>query len=94
MVTGPDATAADGNQGDAAGDREKTEDLGVVVAVGSEVETLAAEEEGEEGEAVVVTELRDPWLERRELYMAATCLVDVVREYLARMDDKGPGKSK
>jgi len=79
-----DGPVADGNQGEADGEKEKREELGVVVEVGSEVETPAVDEEEEEEEEVVVTELRDPWLERRKVYMATAYCVDMVRNYLGR----------
>ncbi len=82
-----DGPLADGNQGEADGEKEKREELGVAVEVGSEVEMLAAEEdeeEEEEEEEVVLTELRDPWLEGRKVYMATAYCVDMVRNYLGR----------
>jgi len=82
-VAEPDGPVVDGNQGEAEGEKEKREELGVVVEVGSEVETPVVEEEEEEQE-VVVTELRDPWLERRKVYMATAYWVDMVRNYLGR----------
>lgn len=77
-----DGPVADGNQGEADGEKEKREELGDVVE--AEVETPAVEEEEEEEEEVVVTELRDPWLERRKVYMATAYWVDMVRNYLVR----------
>ncbi len=77
-----DGPLAERTKGEANGEREQREELGVVVKVGSEVETLLSEEEEQE-EAVLVTELRDPWLERRKVYMATANWADVVREYLA-----------
>lgn len=75
----------EGKKGEAEGEREKTEELGVVVEVGSVVENPAVEEDEEdEEEEMVVTELKDSWLERRKTYMATAYWVDMVRKYLAR----------
>lgn len=70
----PDGPVAEGTKGEAVGERENMEELGVVVEVGSEMETSAVEEEEDEEEDMVVTELKDPWLERRKVYMTTGVL--------------------